>query len=306
MSELLVVKTSSLGDVVHNFPAVSDVIREHPQIKVDWVVEEAFAPLPGLHPGVRQVIPVALRRWRKAWFDSQHRAQISACVRGLRAHRYDWIVDTQGLLKSAVVTRLARGERIGYDRASAREPLASCFYDRGIAVSKDLHAVERNRRLAAAALGYSVSPAVEYGIRAPKPTHDAAPSEPYAVLLHGTSRPDKQWPQPDWVALAKWLRSQARSRELANAIAQAQALPATDLGDIAALLAGARIVIGVDTGLSHLACAFGVPTIGLFCGSDPALTGLYGSSKAVNLGRKGYPPAVAAVIAAAESLIAAC
>src|SRR5262245_16707827 len=167
MKTILFVKTSSLGDVVHNCPAVSDVARAFPDARIDWVVEEPFAGVAAMHRSVRRVIPVAVRRWRKSLWRPSIWSEIGVWRRDLRAERYDAVVDTQSLLKSALIAKSALGMRHGLDRASARELLAPMFYDVRHAVARGQHAVERNRQLAAAALGYKLEKSVDYGLRAP-------------------------------------------------------------------------------------------------------------------------------------------
>src|SRR5512141_2658548 len=147
MSEILFIKTSSLGDVIHHMPALTEAKRRCPGARFTWLVEEAFAPLVALHPAVREVIPVAWRRWRKSLYSPATLAEIAGSLRAIRSAAYDDIVDSQGLLRSAVIARVARGRRHGYDRSSIREPLASAFYDIRHCVSRALHAVERNRIL---------------------------------------------------------------------------------------------------------------------------------------------------------------
>jgi heptosyltransferase-1 len=188
------------------------------------------------------------------------------------------------------------------DRASAREPLAACFYGATHAVPRGLHAVERNRRLTAAALGYAVEGAVDYGL-------DRAASEKSAqvVFLTMTSRADKLWPEGSWIDLGKRLSAplvlpwgsaeeRARAERIAAVLPQANVPPRMAIAELAALFAGARAVVGVDTGLTHLAAALGAPTAGIYCGSDPALTGLYGAPAARNVGTIGHPPSVAEVL----------
>ena len=323
---ILLIKTSSLGDVVHNLPVVTDLRRSYPEAQIDWVVEEAFREIPRLHPGLHRVIPVALRRWRRALLTPATWREMQSFRSTLQEHSYDLVIDTQGLLKSALIARLARGRRCGYNAASAREPIAARFYDVRFAVGKDLHAVERNRRLVALAAGYSASAAPDYGIAVacprsaipgtqsePAPT----PAGPGAVLLTATSRDDKLWPEERWVALGRALHERglgcllpagspaerARAERLAQAIPAAVALPPLSLTELAAQLAAARLVIGVDTGLVHLAAALGRPTLALFCASDPALTGVCASTPAINLGARGRPPEVDAVLAAAMPLV---
>lgn len=319
MPRILFVKTSSLGDIVHNCPAISDVARHVPDAAIDWVVEEAFAEIAALHASVRRVIPVALRRWRGAMLSTCGWSEASAFRDALRGERYDAVIDSQGLIKSALIAVLARGRRHGFDRASAREPLAALFYDVVHPVPTDLHAVERNRRLAGAALGFVPEGACDYGLRAGGELSmqaGAPASSPYALLLTMTSRDDKLWPEERWRALVAWLQAQGvhcvlpwgteeercRCARIAAAIPGAMVPQRMPLAGLARLARGARCAIGLDTGLTHLAAALEVPVMGLYCGSNPALTGLHGNGRVYNLGAAGRPPAVAEVQAVFSGL----
>lgn len=314
---ILLVKTSSLGDVIHNLPVAADLARHFPQAAIDWCVEEAFADIPRLSPVIRQTIPVAIRRWRKSLFAADTWREFSEARRLLRADAYDAILDTQGLLKSALVARQATGHRLGYAADSAREPLAARFYDRHFSVSRELHAVIRNRLLAGAAFGYTPEDAIDYGIAAPEYAAPWLPATPLAILLTATSRDDKLWPENDWITLAgelvKWgltpilpsgsATERARAERIAEAVPGAIAAPPLGIRDIAGVIGKARLAIGVDTGLAHLATALKVPTVALYTATDPALTGVIGPAFARNLGGKGAPPSPAEVLAtAAEAL----
>jgi heptosyltransferase-1 len=289
--------------VVHNCPAVTDAARELPAAEIDWVVEEAFAGIAAMHPAVRRVIPVAVRRWRK---QSWPWREIAAWRRELRAERYDAVIDTQGLLKSALITRAALGRRHGMDARSARERMASWFYDVRHAVPPALHAVERNRVLTAAALGYAGERPLQYGL-APVASE---PGLPYAVFLTMTSRADKLWPEPRWVEAGRSLggrivlpwgseEERARAQRIAAAMPGAEVPARMTLEQLARLLARARLVLGLDTGLTHLGAALGARTVGIYTGSDPALTGIHGAPRATNLGGPGRAPAVADVLKSA-------
>jgi heptosyltransferase-1 len=290
--------------VVHNCPAVSDAAREMPSAEIDWVVEEPFAGIAAMHAGVRRVIPVAVRRWRRQAFAWK---EIAAWRRGLRAERYDAVIDTQGLLKSALITRSALGRRHGMDARSARERMASWFYDARHAVPRGLHAVERNRRLAAAALGYSLPTSVDYGL---SPV-DRGVEEPYSVFLTMTSRADKLWPESRWIEAGRALggrvvlpwgseAERARAQRIATSLVGAEVPARMTLEQLARLFSRARRVLGLDTGLTHLAAALGARTVGIYAGSDPALTGIYGAPRAVNLGAPARPPEVAEVLKALQ------
>ena len=311
MRRILFVKTSSLGDVVHNCPAVSDVARAAPGAAIDWVVEEAFAEVAAMHAQVRRAIPVAVRRWRGAWWQPRAWAEMGAFRRALREERYDLVIDTQGLLKSALLARMASGERHGLDAASAREPLAARLYDVRHAVPRGQHAVERNRQLAAAALGSPLPAACDYGLRAegPPPLDLAAA---YVVLLTMTSRADKLWPEQQWIELGRRLAARglrcvlpwgsegekARAARVAAGIGDALVPRRMRIAELARLMRGARGVAGVDTGLTHLAAALGVPAAGIYLSSEVRLTGLHGGARMRNLDA----PDAAVVDAALEEL----
>lgn len=294
---VLLVKLSSLGDVLHNLPVVSDLARAYPDVEIDWVTEAPYVGLVGLHPNVRRVIPTHLRELKKHWWSPTAWAAFLADKAQLSGKSYDTILDTQGLVKSLLIARWADGSIAGFSRATAREPLAARFYDQQIAVPRELHAVERNRRLAAGVFGYTLTDPVDYGLQLSALTNTAPPS-PYVVFLHATSRTDKMWPSPNWVALGRrlhergirvvlpWGNSIERlaSERLASAIPAAILPPAMTLVEAAALLSRASAVIGVDTGLAHLSVALARPTVGLYLTTSPTLTGLYGNALAINLG----------------------
>lgn len=280
---------------------MSDAARAAPGAAIDWIVEEPFAGIAAMHRAVRRVIPVALRRWRGALWKPSVWSEIGAWRRQVRAERYDAVIDTQSLLKSVLISRAASGTLHGLDRASAREWLAPSFYDVRHPVPRNLHAVQRNRLLTASALGYEVSEAADYGLRVPQ-THKSG----YVVLLTMTSRADKLWAEERWVELGRNLGAPTMlpwgsepERERAQRISAAiggTVLPRKNLEELARLFVGARGVVGLDTGLTHLAAALGVPTVGIYCGSDPALTGLYGAPLARNAGASGQAPTVAEVL----------
>jgi len=300
MARILFVKTSSLGDVVHNCPAVSDAARMLPGAQIDWVVEEPFAAVAAMHVSVRRVIPIALRRWRRALWSPAVWSELRAFRRALTTERYDAVIDSQALLKSAVVCLLASGRKHGMDAESARERLAARFYDVTHTVSWRLHAVERNRLITAEALGFASDEDVRYGLRA----EGASPLEQdssYAVFLTMTSRKEKLWPESRWIETGRALdmpvvlpwgndAERRRAERIRAAVPQAIVPRRMALEELARLFVHARGVIGLDTGLTHLAAALGVPTVGIYCGSDPALNGLYGAPHAKNVGGLGRAP----------------
>lgn len=293
--KLLLVKTSSLGDIVHAFPALNDAARSVDGLVCDWLVEESYVDLPAWHPAVRNVITVSLRGWRRPpWL--QHIPALRRFLRRLRQEHYDLVLDAQGLLKSALLTRLAHGRRIGPDARSLREPLAARLYDETVPVQWKQHAIDRNRELFAAALGYAVPDTMEYGLRVPvdggrpKPAADT----PYLVFVPGTTWPSKRWPARHWQDLARtaadagWrvevLSGTAPERNMALKICEGidNTSVATSLSieEMARLLHGARAVVSVDSGPGHLAAAMGTPGVSIYGATDPELTGTRGPGQA--------------------------
>jgi len=314
---ILLVKTSSLGDVIHNLPVVSDLRRSFPEAVIDWCVEESFADIPRLHPGVAEVIPVAVRRWRKNLFKAPTWREIGAFRRCIGAVNYDAILDTQGLVKSALISRFAHGVRHGYAAEVARESLAARFYDKTFVIPPNAHAVERNRWLSAAAFDYPVDLPLDYGITPPDLDLDWLTGTRHAILLTATSRDDKLWDEQNWIAIGQELVNRGlspifpsgslaereRAVRIATSIPGAIVAPPLNLRELAALIGRATLAIGVDTGLAHLATALRVPTIALYVSTDPALTGVYGSAYFRNLGGIGRSPSVAEVLNAAQPII---
>lgn len=315
--KVLIVKTSSMGDVIHTFPAVEDAALNRPDVSFDWCVEEAFACIVALHPAIGRIHTVAIRRWRKSPFNSVTWREAAALRRALRECRYDLVIDAQGLLKSAVVARQARAPIAGFDRSSAREPSATLFYDVTYRVPRDLHAIERTRRLLGQALGYQPDlSTLNSGIAVPEGTI-AAIEDKTAFLLHGTSREDKKWPVEDWIGAASLLAGRgltpvttwSNEREKAVAEAIAMAVPSTvlvpksPLAEIAAILGRSTLVIGADTGLTHLASAFGLPTVAVFLATEPGLTGPRGPYASTLLAAPGGRVEPADVVAEAERLL---
>ena len=305
MADILFIKTSSLGDVIHHMPALTDARKALDNAAFTWLVEEAFAPLVRLHPAVSEVIPVAWRRWRKSLYAPATITEIKTSLRAIRARSYNDVVDSQGLVRSAAIARVAKGRRHGYDVSSIREPLASAFYDVRHRVSRELHAVDRNRILSALALGYTPQGAPDFGLERRR---IARSDSRYAVLLHATARPEKEWPEANWVALGKALGTatelvlpwgteieRARSERIASQVPRAYVPAREPLDQVAKLIAGSQYIVGVDTGLLHLAAAFEVPLVAIFAGSKPGLTGPVGHGPISILGTSDAPPSVGAV-----------
>ena len=279
---LLVVKTSSLGDILNSFPAISDAALARPGIEIDWVVEEPFAAAPAWHPAVARVIPVNLRRWRRSFRPSE----VTAFLRQLRTRRYDLIVDAQGLVKSALLTLAARGRACGFDFPSAREGIVSLFYRRHATASWELHAIDRQRRLFAQALGYPLPETPpDFGLP-PLPR----PARPRLLMLHGTTWETKRWPEVHWIGLAQQalaagvepvLRWHGEAeREEAERIAAAapgtSVIPAPDLEALRRVIGEASVVAANDSGPAHLAAALGIPSVTLYGATRPEHNGTVG------------------------------
>lgn len=289
---VLIVKTSSLGDLIHTLPAITDAVKAIPGLVFDWVAEEAFVEIPGWHAAVADTIPIALRRWRKNWRLSLTGGELPAFFHRLRARDYDLIIDAQGLLlKSALIARLASGPSHGLSWTAAREPVAALLYDHRHAIARQQHAIERIRQLFATVLGYRYdADALDYGLSPARFTAPQAAAD-YWVFLHGTTWSSKRLSDEQWIALGRLAAAQgyqvylpwgnAAEKHTAETIAahcsNARVLPRLSLTALAGWLAQARGIIGVDTGLAHLGAALGTPGVTLYSVTFPALTGARGS-----------------------------
>jgi heptosyltransferase-1 len=285
MTDVLVVRPSSLGDIVYALAIVPDIRDRHPDAAIDWVAEPGFVPLIELCPDVRRVIPFGLRRWRRAPFAATTWRDVHSFRTALRTTRYRVILDLQEQLKGAIIARSALGESHGFDRASIREPLATLGDSVHHRVPRSLHFLTRCRLLAAAALDYRVETPPRWNLQVRRRAND---QRRYVVALHATSRTDKLWPEDRWRAVVSacahagfdvvvpWgsADEQSRSRRLADSIDGATVPDWLSLPDVAALLAGASLAIGVDTGFTHLAAALGTPTIAIFNATERARHGV--------------------------------
>jgi heptosyltransferase-1 len=279
---VLIVKLSSLGDVVHTLPVVADILGAHPGARVDWVVEPAFAPLLARTHGVADTIECALRRWtREGWRRAATRAEAAAFLRRLRRERYDVVLELQGLTKSALIAALAHGQSWGLanrtDGASHEAP-ARWLATHAVQVEQHSHAHDRARVLVAAALATRSDTQPVLGLHARAPT--APERERTVVLVHGTSRADKLWPEANWIELGRRLVDQGwavalpqsdsaeamRARTIAEAIGGASCAVwgRLELGAFIDRMAGCAGVIGVDSGPSHIAVALGLPHVQLY------------------------------------------
>ena len=316
----LVVRPSSLGDIVHALTLVADVRAHRPELAIDWVGEAGFVPLLELHPGVRRIIPIALRHWRHRPFARSTLREIAAFRRAVRRDEYAAVLDLQEQVKGALIARLARGQRHGPDRASIREPVATLLHDVHHAIDRRQHFIVRCRELAGAALGYRVEGPPRFGLVPPPPPAGTVPDRPFVVFFHGTSRTDKLWPDAHWRRLTESFAANGypvllpwgtdderlRSEHYATGVTDAHVPPPprASLPALAGLLARAELAVGVDTGLVHLAAALGTPTVSIFVATDPLRCGVGPAGAwARDLGGIGAMPTPDDVLgAAAESM----
>lgn len=298
--KILIVRLSSLGDVLHLFPAISDLRRCFPDAEIHWLVESAFAEMVSWHSAVNKVIAVPLRSHKKNWW------KIPKLLRGLKrqlqAEKYDLVLDAQGLLKSALLARLAGVDIYGFDADSAREPLAAKFYRKTVSVASGLHVIDKNRQLVAQLFGADIQQAADYGLDAfrHKQMAENLPAElnsfagqPYIVLLHGTTWNSKYWPESSWLELVRLLTRQgwrcllpwgngeehrrAQRLQVAGGV-QAQVLPRLPLTELMAVLLKAQGFVSVESGIGHLATVLDIPGIMLHGPTDPAYSGILGKS----------------------------
>ncbi len=298
--KILVVKLSSLGDILHLFPAISDLRRCFPDAEIHWLVEPAFAEMVGWHSAVNKVITAPLRSHKKSWW------KIPQLLRGLKrqlkAENYDLVLDAQGLLKSAMLARLAGADVYGFNADSAREPLAAKFYRKTVSVAPGLHVIDKNRQLVAQLFGADIQQAADYGLDMFRNKQKAEnlpvelngfAGQPYIVLLHGTTWNSKYWPESSWLELVRLLTEQGwrcllpwgneeehrrtQRLQLAGGV-QAQVLPKLPLTELMSVLLHAQGFVSVETGIGHLATVLDIPGIMLHGPTDPAYSGILGKS----------------------------
>lgn len=285
---------SSMGDVVHTLPTLTDAMNHIPNLEVDWVVEPAFADIPAWHPAVKKIILLPLRKWRKNIFKQSTYSEIKTFYKTLRETQYDLIIDAQGLLKSAIVATLAHGKIHGLDKQSAREPLSSFLYDHTYCIAKNQHAVARTRELFSNILGYSFSGDADYHIQFQQHvTMDFPLEKKYLVFLHGTTWKTKHYPEKNWGQLLQFAAEnnkivylpwgndaeKNRAERLAKQHANAHVLPKLSITQLAVILKNASGVVAVDTGLGHLSAALSTPTISLYGPTDPKKVGTLGQNQ---------------------------
>jgi len=297
---------------VHALPVVHDMRRALPNLHIEWLVEASFAAIPRMHPGIDRVLPLNWRRWRRKLLNGDTWRAIGALRAQLREQAYDCVLDLQGLFKSALWGRQASGPLMGYDGASAREPLATWLYARKATVSRQLHAIDRCRQLAAAHLGYPVpTDAPVFGIKPGESVWKLRGAS--AALIPCASRPEKIWPEARWIAVGKRIKAmglsplviwgteeeQVRAERIA-AGCEGEVPPFLNVHDMASLIGGTKRAVGLDTGFSHLAAALGKPTIGIYCDHEPGLAGIVGPGGVASVGGKGQVPSLQQVLALLE------
>jgi heptosyltransferase-1 len=289
------VKVSSLGDVIHTLPAVTDAKRANRRLQFDWVVEENFVEIPAWHPAVDRVIPVAFRRWRKDIFATLGNGEFGAFKKDLKREHYDLVIDAQGLIKSGFISRLSKGLTIGLSDSTIKEPMATLFYNKVFSVPREEHAVQRVRELFSRALNYTLSAEdlaqIDYGLdfeRIGLPSKTSLNST--LLFLHGTTWQSKHWPVPFWRELALLATGRGynvrlpwgsevereRAQSIAANIPGVSVLERHNLTGMARQIATADGVVAVDTGLGHLAAALAVPAVSLYGPTNPGLSGTFG------------------------------
>lgn len=318
MKKVLIVKTSSMGDVIHALPLVHDAALLAPDVEIHWLVERSFADILKLSPGVARVHVCAFRQWRRNLFNGETWSQIGELKRALRAEKYDCVIDIQGLARSGLAAGWADAPAWGYRRDQIKEPIAGIFYDERFNIPAGLHAVDRYRRAAASVLYPNEAlPQLAFGLKAPK-VQDADLADRYACFAVNTSRDSKLWPEERWVelgihlhrmgiqAIFFWGSTVERDRccRIASKIPGSYVVDRKDLYTTAGYLAGSVGLVGVDTGLSHLGAALGIDSIGVFVSTPPEILRLVGEGRTVSFGGVGVVPSAAEVIAKAEEFFA--
>lgn len=295
MKKILLVKITSMGDLIQMLPALTDAQKAIPGIQFDWLAETSFQEIPYLHPAIQKVIALPYRQWQKNIYQALKTGEVKAFWQTLRADSYDMVIDAQSNIKSALVTTLARGKKFGLDRASVREYGAHFAYHKKISISRSLNHVQRMRQLMASFLNYPLpdSP-LDYGISLQRlPELSFALPEKFIFLAHLASRKEKLWPEEFWQVLIKdlinegyalvlpWWSKEEKERalRLQGGRSEVQILPPLDLTQKAKVLAQARAAVSLDTGLAHMAAALNIPNVTLYGAIDPAQVGAIGEGQ---------------------------
>ena len=293
--KLLLIKSSSMGDIIHTFPAVTEAKKHIANISIDWLAEESFLELPGWQTGVETIIPVAIRRWRKNILQTYRNGEVQKFIAQLRSKKYDAIIDAQGLIKSAILSKIAKGKSYGYSYSSAREPLAGIFYDKTHKISWDMHAVDRIRLLFAKSLGYEIPTKAECCAlnRSNFNNQTIVNNKPHIIFFHGTTWKFKHWPDENWCNLAKILEQydldiyipsynqaeKSRAEKIAKYSNKVKLLGRMSITEIATILVNAKASVAVDTGFAHLSGALNIPCVSLYNVTNPKNIGAYGDNQ---------------------------
>lgn len=291
MKRILIIKMSALGDIVHTFPAVSDLLKHYPDAEVDWLCEEPLVDVAALHQGINEVIGHGRLRWKASRYGYKTLKEQYQFYRKLRQKKYDLIIDVQGRLKSARVGWLSGSKLVGFDRFSATDEETRWLYKKGFSVPKNMNAIERTRSLIAQALGYSIDGFLDYGVGSASGSCSIADAENALIFFHGTTWDSKHWPVAKWVELLRIARREnikvlipshgevelQRAKTMIHESGWGELLPQMSLRDMSETLRACSGAVGVDTGLMHMAVAFGVPTVSVFGSTATALTGAMGS-----------------------------
>jgi heptosyltransferase-1 len=335
--KILLVKLSSLGDVLHNLPIVWDLRTRLPDAQIDWVVEEGYVHL--LEPllsqegfrGIDRIIPFGLRRWKKSLFKLATWKEFFAFRKTLQSTAYEVLIETQGLLKSAIVCSLAKKSSgavvAGLANAtefSGYEPLARAFYNQSVQVPTQCHAVDRSRWVTCSALDWSLTGRNDAPQFYPPSFVQAIPrsaveglKSPYVLCFHSTAREAKRWSNENWVTLGKELSVKGYqlvfpwgspsekeiSALLASQIPNALVPAAFSIEEAFSVISGAALTVGVDTGLTHLAAVLNKPTVEIYCDSPRWKTEGYWSDRIANVGDIQNPPSVQEVLKASLKLL---
>lgn len=292
--KILLIKLSSLGDLIHTFPALTDALHHDPTLEVTWVVEQAFADVPLWHPAVKKVIVAPLRKIKKNCWSLNALKRMKNLIGQLHAEHYDLAIDAQGLYKSALLMRCVKGEKLGYAKGCARESVW-WLYQKRIAVDRNQHAIFRTKALLAGALNYVVSTMVDYGLKSSPPSAgEVEQREGGGAILfaHGTTWPSKHYPDDLWKELVRlatdagyevWLPhvtdAELKRAQFLKINDQVKILPKMSLSEIKATLQKVRGVIAVDTGLAHIAAALSIPCVTLYGPTDPRKIGTLGQNQ---------------------------
>lgn len=316
--KLLVIKSSSMGDVVHALPAAHDIRTHFPEAQIDWVAEESFRDIPKLSPAVDRIIVTAFRRWQKNLTAGRTWREIGEVKKTIAGARYDLVIDLQGLTRTGLVAHWAKAPAAGFSFDTVREKPAALAYrsDLRFSLPETMGAVHRYRALAGAALGYKPEGRPRFGLRA----SEASPVDaggPFAALAVNTSQDRKLWPEESWIEVGRALRAdgmksvffwgspveKARVERLAAAIPEAIVAPRLPLSQIAAVLADASLVVGVDTGIAHLGAAMGRPTVGIFVQTSLEKVPIVGDGPYVNVGGPGQMPGAEEILGHCRELL---